>query len=98
MKLEFDDLNSAFKSGAILSADREYLEAALMTLASVMIMAGHNQQRAHQMGETIRMLLARKDSQDAERRALGVARAALWVAVAALVLGAAQLAASLWPG
>ena len=87
---EWARMGEAFKNGTILSAGREDLERYLFALATVQIRADFNQQRAHQMGETIRLLLARKDSQESNRHALSVARAALYVSLAALVLSALQ--------
>ena len=87
---EWDEMGGAFRSGSILDADRATLERYLFALATVQVMADHNRQRAHQMGETIRLLLARKDSQEANRSAMSVARAALYVSLAALILSALQ--------
>jgi hypothetical protein len=85
---EWTRMGSAFRSGTILHASREELERYLFALATVQIRADFNQQRAQQMGETIRLLLARKDSQETNRQAMIVARAALYVSIAALLLTA----------
>lgn len=87
-KPTWDTIGRAFADKSVLSADRATLEDYLMVLATVQVLSGPNQQRAHQMGETIRLLLARKDSQEAHHHAMVVSIAALIVSFAALVLAA----------
>jgi len=92
---EWDRMGKAFKSGAILKAGRQELERYLFALAVVQVQAGHNQQRAAQMGETIRYLLARIDSMESERRAMKIATAALLISMIAALLAAIDVAAAL---
>jgi hypothetical protein len=87
---EWDRMGKAFRAGTILQASRQELERYLFALATVQVRADFNQQRAQQMGETIRLLLARLDSQESNRHALSVARAALYVSLAALILSTLQ--------
>jgi hypothetical protein len=83
---DWDEMGAAFRKGAILQATRQDLERYLFALASLQVKSDENRQRAAQMGETIRLLLARKDSQESHQEALGVAHAALRVAAASLAI------------
>lgn len=86
----WDEMGQRFKNGSILNSTRGELEQFLFALASVQVRSEENRQRAQQMGETIRLLLARLDSQESHAEALGVARSALWVALAALGVSGLQ--------
>lgn len=87
----WDEIGVAFRSGKILDASRKELESYLFALASAQVLSSANQQRAYQMGETIRLLLTRKDSQEAERRATKIATVALIVALVSAVFAGLQV-------
>jgi beta-phosphoglucomutase-like phosphatase (HAD superfamily) len=90
----WDEIGKRFRSGDIVNATRKDLENYLFALAVVQVQSGPNQQRAYQMGDTMRLLLTRKDSQESERRATWIALTALVISVAALVAGIVQAVAS----
>ena len=92
---EWSQMGKAFRTGAILEAGRRELERYLFALATVQVRADFNQQRALQMGETIRLLLARLDSMETERRATRIALVALVISIIAAVLTAVEVAAVL---
>jgi hypothetical protein len=82
-----DDVRSAFDDGSILTASKEQLELFLVANGQARILHGANQARASEMGETMRQLLAARQSEAMHSQALRVSKVALWVSVVALVLG-----------
>lgn len=63
----------------------------------VRILQDADQARASEMGETMRQLLAARQSQEMHGEALRISKVALWVSVFALVVGVPGAIASLWP-
>lgn len=86
-----DDVEAAFKNGSIAGADRKELEQYLVAIANARIQSPTNQETANQRAETIRMLLTAKQSEELHGQTQSVARAALYVALAALAMSAIQL-------
>lgn len=92
----YDDVRAAFDSGAVISAPKEELEQLLIAVGKARILNDANQARAAEMGETMRQLLAARQSQEMHGEALRISKVALLVSVFALVAGLAGAAASLW--
>ena len=92
-----DDVRSAFDSGSILTASKEELELFLVSNGQARILNDANQARASEMGETMRQLLAARQSQEMHTEALRISKVALLVSVFALVVGVPGAIASLWP-
>jgi hypothetical protein len=59
-----DEVRSAFDSGKILTATKEELELFLVANGQARILHEANQTRASEMGETMRQLLAARQSQE----------------------------------
>jgi hypothetical protein len=92
-----DEVRSAFDSGKILTATKDELELFLVANGQARILHEANQARASEMGETMRQLLAARQSQEMHSEALRISKVALIVSVFALVAGLASAVASLWP-
>jgi hypothetical protein len=86
-----DDVNKAFTSGSVATANAVELAEYLIALANARIQSDINQEVANRRSETIRLLLAAKQSQDLHSQSQGTARAALFVALAALLVSALQI-------
>jgi hypothetical protein len=86
-----DDVTQAFTSGEIANADRKELEQYLIAIANARIQCVVNQELFSHRAETIRLLLSAKQSQELHGESQSVARAALYIALAALVMSALQL-------
>ncbi|GAB3470943.1 hypothetical protein [Polaromonas eurypsychrophila] len=91
----YDDVRAAFDKGTVLHASRGELEQLLLAVGSQRIEHPANQARAAEMGETMRQLLAARQSQEMHSQALRVSKVALWVALAALIASLIQAAAAL---
>lgn len=91
-----DQVRSAFDDGSIINASKEDLEQFLVANGQARILNEANQARASEMGETLRQLLAARQSQEMHSEALRISNVALWVSVFALVVGLVGAAASLW--
>ena len=86
-----DDLNDAFTRGAIITASSNELAEYLIAIANARIQSEINQEVANRRAQTIQLLLAAKQNQDLHLESQGVARAALYIALAALAMSGLQL-------
>ncbi len=93
----YDEVRSAFDDGSIINASKEDLELFLIANGQARILHPANQARASEMGETMRQLLAARQSQEMHSEALRISKVALWVSVFAFVVGVPGSIASLWP-
>lgn len=91
----YDDVRAAFDDGTVVEASTAELEQLLLAVGRARVLDPANQARASEMGETMRQLLAARQSQDSHSQAMKVAQVALWVSVAALVASLVQAAAGL---
>jgi hypothetical protein len=91
----YDDVRAAFDDGSVVTATKVELEQLLLAVGRARVLDPANQARASEMGETMRLLLAARQSEEMHGQALGVARAALWISIAALVASLVQAAAAL---
>ena len=96
MPLEtYDDVRAAFDHGTVLNASKDELEQLLLAIGSQRIEHPANQARAAEMGETMRQLLAVRQSQEMHSQALRVSKVALWVSLVALAFSLIQAADAL---
>ncbi|MES2635056.1 MAG: hypothetical protein V4669_18965 [Pseudomonadota bacterium] len=86
----YDDVRNAFDQGTVVDASRQELEQLLLAVGRARVLDPANQARAAEMGETMRQLLAARQSQEAHSQAMSVAKLALWVSLAALVASLVQ--------
>ena len=88
---ELAKLVSLAANGGLATTSRKDLErhAQILTTPHAQIAASRDQM--HQIGETVRLMLIVRMSEESDRRALIVASAALVVAFVALVVSFAQL-------
>ena len=93
----YDDVRAAFDSGSVTTATKAELEQLLIAVGQQRIHDTINQARASEMGETMRQLLAARQSQEMHSEALRISKVALIVSVFALVAGLVSAGASLWP-
>lgn len=93
----YDDVRAAFDNGSVLTASKQELEQLLMAVGQQRILHPANQARAAEMGETMRQLLAARQSQEIHGQALRISKIALVVAVAAFFAGVFQAAVAVWP-
>ena len=91
----YDDVRQAFDSGNVVNAGKNDLEQLLLAIGRARVLHPANQARAAEMGETLRQLLAARQSQSMHSQALGTARVALWVSVIALITSLVQALAAL---
>ena len=91
----YDDVRSAFDSGTVVDASKEELEQLLLAVGRERVLHPANQARAAEMGETMRQLLAARQSEAMHAQALSVSRLALWVSLIALMASLVQAAAAL---
>lgn len=91
----YDDVREAFDSQSVLSASKEDLELMLLAVGRARVLDPANQARAAEMGETMRQLLAARQSESMHSQALRTARLALRVSVVALVASLLQVAQAL---
>jgi len=87
----FDDVKEAFQNGSVLKANRRELEQFLLAIGTAYISHPANQTRASEMGETIRLLLMAKVSQELHDKATRIAIIALVISIVALLISVAQL-------
>ena len=90
----YDDVRQAFDTGTVVDAGKEELEQLLLAVGRARVLDPANQARASEMGETMRQLLAARQSQSMHSQALGIARLALCVSVIALVISLLQALAA----
>lgn len=86
----YDDVREAFDSQSVLIATKQELEELLLAVGRARIEHPTNQARAAEMGETMRQLLAARQSEALHGQALQTAQVALWVSIAALVASLVQ--------
>ena len=91
----YDDVRAAFDGGTVVDAPKEELEQLLLAVGRARVLDPANQARAAEMGETMRQLLAARQSEAMHAQALSVSRLALWVSLVALVASLVQAAAAL---
>lgn len=91
----YDDVRAAFDDGTVVEASTAELEQLLLAVGRARVLDPANQARASEMGETMRQLLAARQSQDSHSQAMRVAQVALWVSVAALIASLVLAAAGL---
>lgn len=91
----YDDVRIAFDSGTVVEANKRELEQLLLAVGRARVLNPANQARAAEMGETMRQLLAARQSEAMHSQALSTARLALWVSVVALVASLVQAAVSM---
>jgi hypothetical protein len=92
---QYDDVRTAFDDGTVVNATKVELEQLLLAVGRARVMDPSNQARAAEMGETMRQLLAVRQSEQLHSQALGVARVALWISIVALVASLVQAAVSM---
>ena len=85
-----DDLNDAFTRGAIITASSNELAEYLIAIANARIQSDINQETANRRAQTIQLLLSARQMQDLHSQSLGVAKAALYIALAALIMSGLQ--------
>ena len=95
MEKTYDNVRDAFDNGTVVSASKEELEQLLLAVGRARVLDPANQARAAEMGETMRQLLAARQSLETHSQAMSVAKVALWVSVVALLASALQLVVSL---
>jgi hypothetical protein len=86
----FSDVQSVFDKRMVTECTREELEQLLIAIARQRILDPVNQARVSQMGETIRQLLAARQSQELHQLSLRLAVIALVISLAALICSAFQ--------
>ena len=90
----YDDVRDAFDKRTVFGASKEELEQLLIAVGQARVLDPANQARAAEMGETMRQLLAARQSQAMHSQALGLSRVALFVAVVALLVSVVQALAA----
>ena len=90
-----DDVRQAFDSGTVVDASKEELEQLLLAIGRARVLDPANQARSAEMDETMRQLLAARQSQSMHSQALSVARIALYVSAFALVASLLQVLVAL---
>ena len=73
-KKTYSDVQSAFESHAILQSAKADLEEFLIAIATTRVLDPANQVRTAEMGDTIRMLLAARQSEEMHSQASKIAR------------------------
>jgi len=91
----YDHVRAAFDDGTVLNASKAELEQLLVVIGRTRVLDPVNQARAAEMGETMRQLLAARQSEEMHTQALRVSHLALWIALIALVASLVQAAAAL---
>lgn len=92
---EYSEVVKAFEDSSVLTATKAELEQYLIGLGKDRILSEANRTRAAEMGETIRLFLSARQSQEMHGKSLIVARVALYVSLIALFLAGAQLLLSI---
>jgi len=93
----YDDVRKAFDNGTVIDSSRRELEQLLIAVGRERILNPANQARASEMGETMRQLLAARQSQELHDKATRIAIIALVVSLAAFLVATAQLVVALRP-
>lgn len=84
----WEEMQRRFRVGSIGDSTRQELLTFLGALTRLQIRSEENRQRAHQMGDTMRQLLAGMDAAESGRRARMLSRLALFVSIGAFLLAA----------
>lgn len=82
----YDDVNQAFQSGEVLKASDKELEQLLMALCTEQVLSSANQTRSLHMGETLRGLLAVRESEARHKESQLTSKLALLVSFVALIV------------
>ena len=90
-----DDVRQAFDNETVVNASKEELEQLLLAVGRARVLDPANQARSAEMGETMRQLLAARQSESMHTQALSVARIALWVSALALLASLAEVLVAL---
>jgi len=85
-----DDVRAAFDQGTVVNASRKELAQLLLANGRARILHDANQARASEMGETMRQLLAARQSEEIQDKAGRIAIVALTVSIAALCCSGVQ--------
>jgi hypothetical protein len=96
MTKTYDDVLAAFRDGTVISAPKSELEQLLLAVARARVLDPINQATASQMGETMRQLLAVRQSAEMHGEAIRISKLALWVSALALVASLLQLLVAAW--
>lgn len=91
----YDDVRAAFEGGTVVDASKIELEQLLLAVGRARVLDPVNQARAAEMGETMRQLLAARQSEAMHAQALSISRLALWISLVALAASIVQAAAAL---
>ncbi|MBW7895672.1 MAG: hypothetical protein H3C27_11205 [Opitutaceae bacterium] len=92
---EFGQIIAAFEDKTVLEFTKKELEDCLLILGKCRILSEENRARASEMGDTLRLLLAARQSQEMHSQSLIVARVALYISLIALFLAAGQFLLSI---
>lgn len=87
----YDDVVEAFRSGTVVGASKSELEQLLLAVARARVLDPINQATASQMGETMRQLLAARQSAEMHSQAIRISKLALWVSALALIASVLQV-------
>jgi hypothetical protein len=89
-KKTYSDVQSAFENHEILQSSKADLEQFLLAIAMTRVLDPANQMRTTEMGDTIRLLLAARQSQQMHSQSSKVSCIALVISVAALICSGTQ--------
>ena len=89
-KKTYSDVQSAFENHEILQSSKSDLEQFLLAIAMTRVLDPANQIRTTEMGDTIRLLLAARQSQQMHSQSSKVSCIALIISVAALICSGTQ--------
>lgn len=87
-----DELRQAFDTGTVLDASKEELEQYLLANGRAQIKSDENRARNSEMGETLRQLLAARQSQELHSNAMRISKIALIISIISLLITAGQTA------
>ena len=96
MTKTYDDVIAAFRDGTVVSASKSELEQLLLAVARARVIDPINQATASQMGETMRQLLAVRQSTEMHGEAIRISKLALWVSALAFIASLLQLLVAVW--
>ena len=89
-KKTHDELRQAFDNGTIVDASKEDLEQYLLANGRAQIKSDENRARNAEMGETLRQLLAARQSQELHSHATRISKIALIISIISLLATLAQ--------
>lgn len=93
---DYVELNNVFTGGDITKASKTELERFAVILARPHAYSHFGSCAFPQMCETVRTLILVRISEDANREATRISTIALYISIAALIAGVAQVFASIW--